>query len=385
MIKLSVRTLIISPSRICSDPRVLRHITVAKEYGSVATCGYGPPPQGVDQHFEIPSDTRYLSRSIINLAAIQIGLHQFAARRTQFYQQATRMLRGIDFDVVVGNDVHSIQTVVDSYHPSRIWIDMHEYAPLESEHDWRWRIAYRRHIRYLCKSHLPTVNTVTSVGEKICQRYEEDLQRTVLQVRNASEFTERLNKPIPKSDVIRCVHVGASIRARQLENLITAIGDCPNKVSLDLFLIPTDSRYHKELCELTQKYENVTLNEPVGNEQLIETISHFDVGCVSIPPTSYNYAHCLPNKFFQYVQARLPVISGPIPEVAEIVNNMNIGWIAQGFGSDETKNLLKTINREMIEELKSNLDVAALKLSSEADNEVRRSILEKISLSGRDE
>lgn len=373
-----IKTLIISPSQISSDPRVLRHILAAKEFGPVVTCGYGVAPHDVVQHFQIPPHSRYISRSIVNLTAIQFGLHQFAARRTQFYKQATQMLDDQEFDVVIGNDVHSIQTVVDLFHPSRVWIDMHEYAPLESEHDWRWRIAYRRHIRYLCNSHLPYVNTVTSVGKKICQRYEQELHRPVLQVRNASAFERRVERYKSGIGPIRCVHVGASIRARHLEKLIIAVGACPSHITLDLFLIPTDGRYHNELLELVERFTNIKMNDAVPHEQLIETISQFDVGCVSIPPTSYNYAHCLPNKFFQYIQARLPIISGPIPEVAELVEEMKIGWISKGFGSEETKNLLLSIDHEMIRKLEQNLDSAALRLSSKTDNEVRQLIIKNI-------
>lgn len=377
-----IRTLIISPSEIATDPRVLRHIQVAREFGSVYTCGYGSEPEGVVEHFEIPANSRFLTRSIINLIAIQFGFHKFAARRTQFFCEASSQLRGREFDVVVANDVHSIQTVVENFELSRIWVDMHEYAPLESEHDWRWRIAYQRHVRHLCFNYLSKVAAVSSVGKNICKRYEAELHRPVDLIRNASNYHNQSVKEKEQASIppLRCVHVGAAIRARQIEDLVTSIGGCAPKMTLDLFLIPTDEKYFSELLALASQYETVRINSPVPQSQLIDTISKFDVGCIAIPPTSFNYANCLPNKFFQYVQARIPIMSGPIPEVAEMIKSLNIGWVAEGFSEKDSTRCLESISQEQINQKLSNLDFAAKQLSSESDNEVRRSIIRRIGL-----
>ena len=99
------RVLILSPSNISTDPRVIRHITVAKEFGEVVTCGYGSLPDDVVEHYEISGDARFLPRSFISLVAIQFGLYGFAARRAQFYREACSALKNQTFDVVIANDV----------------------------------------------------------------------------------------------------------------------------------------------------------------------------------------------------------------------------------------------------------------------------------------
>ena len=73
-------------------------------------------------------------------------------------------------------------------------------------------------------------------------------------------------------------------------------------------------------------------------------------------------------------------MSGPIPEIAEIVRSMNIGWIAEGFNVDDSQTCLDSLTRKMIEETRDFLDTAAKELSSETDNEVRRSIIQEIRL-----
>ncbi len=373
----SKKILVISPSDISNDPRVLRHIEVAGEFGEVYTCGYGRKPNGSLRHFQIETGVRYLTRSLINLLAMQCGAHQFAARRTQFYFEATKMLRGRQFDVVIANDVHSIQTVVDLFPKGNIWVDMHEYAPREAEHDWRWRLAYQRHIRFLCKRHLRKVAVVSSVSKAICLEYEKNLDRKLVLIRNSADFRiSDLNQVKKESNTIRCVHVGAAIRARELEKLIEAVGELNHKgFTLDLFLIPTDSRYLSFLVENAQKYPNITIQQPVDQKDLVETISEYEIGCISIPPTSFNYQNCLPNKFFQYVQARLPVMTGPIPEVAELILEENIGWISKGFESLDTKQCLLEITQADIQSKRRQMNEAAKRLSSSTDNDTRRAVV----------
>lgn len=39
-----------------------------------------------------------------------------------------------------------------------------------------------------------------------------------------------------------------------------------------------------------------------------------------IPPATFNHIWCLPNKFFDFLQARLGIVTGPSPERARIVD-----------------------------------------------------------------
>ena len=67
-----------------------------------------------------------------------------------------------------------------------------------------------------------------------------------------------------------------------------------------------------------------------------------DIGLSIEKDVSLNYHYCLPNKFLDYIQARVPVLVSPLPEMQAIVEKYGIGemieshdpaYLAEKFGS----------------------------------------------------
>jgi hypothetical protein len=374
-----VNILVISPSNIEVDPRVRRHVETAQEFGSVTTCGYGIGSIQGCKHLEIKQTTRFLSKSLITLSLIQAGFHQFSARRSQFYKEAKLAIQGsgISFDLVIVNDVHALQVARDIFQAKNIWVDMHEYAPKEGDHDWRWRLAYKRHIKNLCNNHLQDVHAVTSVGTAICQKYESDLNREVILLRNTSSFIDSaklLQRKSKNDNQIHLVHVGVAIRARHLENMVLAARECP-EILLHLFILPTEKSYFEQLQTICNPISNVIIEPPLSVNSIIEHISQYDAGVVTIPPTSFNYENGLPNKLFQYIQARLPIIAGPLQEVAEIVTEEDIGIVTKDFKVESIIAAYRSFISLKNNHFEESLEKAAKKYSVENENVTRRLIL----------
>lgn len=375
--------LIISPSEISRDPRVQRHAHAAIEFGSVTTCGFGDGLSDEIPHLEINQTSRILSRSFLTLGLMQIGLHQRAARRSPFYQAGKKALAGSrdSFDIVVVNDVHALQLALDLFPQTRIWADMHEYAPREGDHDWRWRIAFKRHIMKLCLIHLKSIAYVTSVGKGICEQYEKDLGRQVLLLRNTSKFYERsqfLEVKRTNDERIHLVHVGVAIRARHLENMILAAKQV-REIQLHLFILPTELSYFKELEILCSEIENVIIENALPVHEIVKHISQYDAGVIAIPPTSFNYENGLPNKLFQYIQARLPIITGPLKEIAELVETSEIGIVARDFDVKSVESAYRKFIALGKEHFSENIEKAAEHHSEALENEIRRHILVSLS------
>lgn len=375
-----VRILLISPSEISQDPRVLAHLDVLKEYGDVVTAGYGDTPHGVNRHVSIESKARYLPMSFLGLLQVLVGLNILAGRRTKFSQSVLKATMSDVYDLVVANDVHALCVAheVSKRTKAALWVDMHEYAPLEGEDDWRWMLIFRRYVTAICNKYLKQADCVTTVGEAIRRKYEEESEREVLLLRNTSEFQPRHAKPQNNglSD-FALIHVGVAIRARRLENMIEAVKDLDG-VSLDLLVLPTDTTYFREIEKRVAGSTNVRILAPVPSTEISQFISKYDCGIVTIPPTSFNYANGLPNKLFQYIQARLPIITGPIPEVAYIVNHYGIGWVTNDFSSNEIRLTIETARNVDKTRMEQHLDKAASELSREKENQIRRMIISNL-------
>jgi glycosyltransferase involved in cell wall biosynthesis len=63
----------------------------------------------------------------------------------------------------------------------------------------------------------------------------------------------------------------------------------------------------------------------VETGRLISTAAQADIGIVLFEPTSVNYAHALPNKFFEYLMAGLPVLASNIDTLDYYVNKYHVG------------------------------------------------------------
>ena len=80
----------------------------------------------------------------------------------------------------------------------------------------------------------------------------------------------------------------------------------------------------KMVCdlELTDKVEFTGLLSP---SDLRELTRNADIGLSLEENTCKNYEFALPNKLFDYIQARVPVITSYLPEMVRIVDKYKVG------------------------------------------------------------
>ena len=76
---------------------------------------------------------------------------------------------------------------------------------------------------------------------------------------------------------------------------------------------------------------------PVKSDDVVYTINQYDIGVFLIPPVNFNYANTLPNKLFDFIQARLGIAIGPTPEMASIVDRYGNGRDGTGFSMSLTR------------------------------------------------
>ena len=56
--------------------------------------------------------------------------------------------------------------------------------------------------------------------------------------------------------------------------------------------------------------------------EIVDTIAEYDIGLFILSPINFNYYHALPNKLFEFIQARLAIAVSPSPEMARIVHRL---------------------------------------------------------------
>jgi hypothetical protein len=373
-----VRTtiVIVAFTHIDRDVRVLRQIKSLATSADVVTIGYGLQPPGTTQHFQIPPSLKYLPISFMSLVSLALRRYDAALRFTTAYAWTAEVLKDIRADIIYLNDVQTIGLVSQSVSTPAV-IDMHEYAPLEMEDDWRFRLLLMRYYTFLCKKYLPLASKVVTVSPGLASKYQSEFGIDVEIILNARSEVQSTSLPNGSSDeTIRLVHTGLAASGRHLEWMIEAIGDVPG-VSLDLYLVeaPRQSRTLKSLKKLTAKYENCSVRSPVPSSELPSVISKYDVGLVFIAPSNFSLRHCMPNKLFDCIQARRPVIVGPSPDMADFVRLHDIGFVCPTFDVADLRKTIIGISRADLDLRSESLDRTAVSINEESEGLKLRDIV----------
>jgi hypothetical protein len=94
-----------------------------------------------------------------------------------------------------------------------------------------------------------------------------------------------------------------------------------------------------------------------------------------LPPAHTNARYTLPNKFFDFVQARLAIAVGPTIEMAALTERYHLGVVSRGFAVDELVESIRSLDAEAIMAAKHASHAVARELSFDTDAEVARGII----------
>lgn len=97
----------------------------------------------------------------------------------------------------------------------------------------------------------------------------------------------------------------------------------------------------------------------------MRSLNRFDVGVYLLEPQTVNSRFALPNKIFDFLQARLGVVVGPSPEMAALVRTTGAGTVADGFEAADLRRVLDDLGADEVARWKDAADGAATTYSAE--------------------
>lgn len=335
--------LIMSFSTLVADARVLRQIILFRERYAVTTVGYGPAPDGVTEHLRIPDSvvSWHLPRLLVVLRR-----YQRAYDAAPVIAHVRPRLAGRTFDVVLANDVDSVPLAVAHGARGGVHADLHEYATRQNEESRRWRTFVAPYRRWMVRRWVRRADSVTTVGAVLADEYRREFGVQAGVVVNAAAYADRTPQPVHQP--LRLVHSGAARRNRSLHVMLDAVRRTSADVTLDLYLVPNDPAYLEELRAAAADLPQVRFRDPVTPGELVDRLADADLGVFVLPPLTFNYLNTLPNKFFDFVQARLGIIVGPSPEMAALVREHGLGIVTEDFSADALARALDDVDDEAV-------------------------------------
>lgn len=355
------RLLIASLSPLVGDARVLKQIERFRADYEVVTLGYGEAPEGVSDHLRVPDDAPAWRWPRLALILRQ---YRRAYWSNPAVAAATSLLNesNASIDLAIANDVDTAPLVMRFVDPRRVHVDLHEYAPRQREELPRWRLFVAPFVRWILRTAVARAASTSTVSSGLARAFRSEFGLSPAVVTNATPYRDA--EPTPVDHPIRLVHSGAALPNRALELMIDAVESTTTDVTLDLFLTANDPAYLESLRARCAGTTRCRLHDPVPYSALITTIAQHDVGVFVLPPTTFNYRWALPNKLFDYVQARLGIIVGPSPEMSAIVDERGLGIVCGDFTADSLRRALDGLTPERVSEFKTAAHRAAAPLSA---------------------
>jgi len=287
-----------------------------------------------------------------------------------------------EFDLIFANDVSALPLSVKyaKNRKTKIIFDAHEYYPRQFESNPQWIKAKQKYYTYLCAEYLQKADSMFCVSKGIADEYEKIFGVKSHIITNAPDFKElKPNSGTP--DKIKLVHHGVPNPGRKIETMLDTFNYLDNRFELDLFYL--ESKYTtRYVAELKEKYINNKNIHFKGELQYNEILSalnkSYDIGIFLLPFTTINHKYALPNKFFEFVQARLAVAIGPSPEMVSYVKKYDLGIISKDFSAMSMADELNKLTPEKIMHYKNQAHKYAKELSFEKNREIILNEVEKL-------
>jgi hypothetical protein len=160
--------------------------------------------------------------------------------------------------------------------------------------------------------------------------------------------------------------------------MIFLIDQLDERCSIDFMLVNNRPRYAVKLERIAQKKPRINFIKPVPFLDIVSTLNKYDIGLFLLDPTAFNYRMALPNKLFEFIQARLVVAIWPSPEMARIVEAHGLGIVSDQFSVESAAAQLNALTTEDIVRFKQNSDQAAGVYCAEKNQDKLTGIVEKL-------
>lgn len=279
------------------------------------------------------------------------------------------------YDLVIIEDIELLPFAVRN-NAKKIICDLREFYPLEFESDWRFKILESSFKYDLCKNYLKKCDEWVTVSTGLSKGYEEYFNIKPKLVRSTPYYYD-IKPSINQEGKIRMVHLGSANPDRKLENMIKMFYYLDERFFLDFYLVG-NKKYISKLKEIAKPFQRIRFLEPVNYNDIIPTLNQYDIGVYLLEPTGFNTKYSLPNKFFEYIQARLMLAIGPTPDMKKICEQYKIGIVSNTFDPSELAEKLNKLSYNDILKYKENADLAAKELCFENESKKLIDIIEQL-------
>lgn len=277
----------------------------------------------------------------------------------------------ISLKAVFIEDLALLPAILEHTALKNLVVDLREFYPA-LVHSKHFSASLFEHI---CTHYLPYTQKTLSVNLSIAKLYHQTYPRFKLEhnlVWHSTPFYANLQPSPTNPKQIRLLYHGFLAPERDSHNLLELAKSLkalplPYHLSIMALCKQPDffQDFKKRLNALKAQGLPINFLSPVDLQAIIPTSHAFDLGLLTLPNNSLNHLYALPNKFFEYIQSALGILSTPLVEVQALVNQYKIGATSADFSHASFTQLLASLNLTDITGFKQRSSQAAKVLCME--------------------
>lgn len=231
---------------------------------------------------------------------------------------------------------------------------------------------------------VPKLPGAITVSESIAKWYSEKYQVPFYVVRNISanvsppHLKSRAELDLPESKKIIILQ-GTGINIQRGAKELVESMQYFNEDYLLLIIGGGDVIETLRKMVYSMHLENrVYIKNRMPANELYPYTANAQLGISIDKPTNLNYLYSLPNKLFSYINAHIPVLASPLPEVKKIIEQYEIGMCIENHSPEHiAEKIAEALNNPQYAVWKANTYRAAQDLNWEKEKEKFKSILQK--------
>ena len=282
-----------------------------------------------------------------------------------------------NYDLIIVQDLSLLPLANEIKKTARLIFDAREFYPLQNEESKYFKIIEKPQRMFLCNHFLSKCDKVVTVSPGIIEAYNSYFKLKPDLLRSTPFYSNIKYSKTSKSK-IKMVHHGVANKNRNLGKMIEITNLLDERFTLDFYLTGSVSDI-SHIKKLSKDSTKVRVLDPVPYDKIVPTLTSYDIGFFYVEPTTFNLYNCLPNKFFEFIQARIAVAIGPSRDMAKLVNKYDCGFISKDFSISSMVKSLSELDVNKINLAKHNSSLAAKELCFEKESEKFKIMINELS------
>tara|TARA_Y100000994_G_scaffold216292_1_gene193070 strand:+ start:388 stop:1494 length:1107 start_codon:yes stop_codon:yes gene_type:complete len=264
----------------------------------------------------------------------------------EFHRKAKALLKQNQYDVIISGDLYSLSAVCAFknktkkiiYDCREIYFELaaHINKPLYKYWNYNFERYYLKYVDQI----IVTANTDLQYLKETYQEFKNLKWNIIYNYPYSFKKNEGTSNMCFNKNNIKVIYQGVLQKGRGIK-LLLDVAKSNNYIDAIIVGSGEHEQYYKQYNKKHNRYNNVFFIDMVPYLELLNITSNCDIGWAVITKQGLSNKFALPNKLFEYLMARLPVIGSDLPNITNVIVKYDVGKIITDISINT---ITKTIN-----------------------------------------